>query len=253
MYAHEDLSGSRDGIGEIFIDKFGRRTIFVKYNCFHNGTSAELRCSVERKCLGRVTGVATETLGANKLSPTVALGEFLQKRETLAAEAPDVGCEDQLRGEAADGTEGEGEADFIPEFRDGSAIGCVRELSEMVVVLKEGEAAAFLGVLEEGFGGEIVLAEAGEVFVGRDEAGDEGVVLRRQAELPSAPHDAAVGDDVTGGESVGDAGVGGIHAESLLDERKARGELEETFDGGVDQDGLADGEHASNSMQVRRR
>ena len=44
MHTYEDLSARGSGIGEIFIDELGRWTIFVEHDCFHEGTSAELRC-----------------------------------------------------------------------------------------------------------------------------------------------------------------------------------------------------------------
>ena len=43
--AHEDFTGGGFGVGEVFVDELGRRTVFVKDNCFHDDTSAGLRCS----------------------------------------------------------------------------------------------------------------------------------------------------------------------------------------------------------------
>jgi hypothetical protein len=121
---------------------------------------------------------------------------LLEESEALAAETVDGWLEQQACGESAERTEGQCEANLVAKLGDGRAGGWVGELGEMVVVLEEGEAASLLGVLEEGFGGDVVWAAAGEIWVRRDEGGDEGVVLGGQAELPSAPDYAAVGGDV---------------------------------------------------------
>jgi len=158
-----------------------------------------------------------------------------------------VGLEYKTGTDATERAEGQGEAYFVAEFGDGGA-GCgVEEFGEMVVVLEEGKAAALLGVLEESFRGDVVMADSAEMFVGRDECGDEGVVFGGEAELPAAPDDAAVGDDVAGDEAAVRARRG--HAEGLLDEGEAGRELEEALDGCVDEDGFADDVHACFSMR----
>ena len=147
-------------------------------------------------------------------------------------------CQQKACGEAAERAEGKGEADFIVQLGDGRAGGDIVGLVEVVVVLEEGEAAALLGVLEEGFGGEGVVVDAGEVLVGRDEGGDEGVVLGGEAELPASPMDAAAGSDVAGGD-----GAYRLHTEGFADKLEACGEVEDAVDGSVDDCAFADGEH----------
>ena len=123
------------------------------------------------------------------------------------------GCEDEARCDGAERAEGKGKRTSSRRCVTGSPV-VVDERGEVVVVLEEGEAAALLGVLEPGLGGDVVMADACWVFVGCGEAGDEGVVLGGEAELPAAPVDAAVGGDVAGGEcrAAGDE----VHAEGLL-------------------------------------
>jgi len=110
--------------------------------------------------------------------PLVGFGEGFEAGEALAAEAADVGGDQVLCRGATEGAEGEGEADFVLEFGDGCSGDGVGGFVEVVVVLEEGEAAALLGVLEEGFLGDLVVVDAEEVGVGWNEFGDEGVVGR---------------------------------------------------------------------------
>ena len=109
------------------------------------------------------------------MTPRFGLGEAFEEGKALAEETTDVGDEDEAGYEAAEGAEGEGEADFV--FEEGALGGG----GEVVVVLEGGETALFLGVLEEG---------------GLGIAGDEGVVDLREEELPATPGDSVSQDDV---------------------------------------------------------
>ena len=89
-----------------------------------------------------------------------------------------------------------------------------------------------------GFLGDLLMVDADEVGVRRDEAGEEGVVLGGEAELPAAPVNAASCAHMAGG----DAAVDEIHAEGLLNQLDARGERKDALDGCVDPGVLGDEE-----------
>ena len=115
-------------------------------------------------------------------------------------------------------------------------------LAEAMVVLEEGEATAFLGVLEPSGGGAVGL----ELGVGV--AGDEGEVRGGQEELPAAPEDPAAESDVACGECAGSSD--GSHTEGFADELDARGEREDAGDGRVDGCGLGDEERIHTATTV---
>jgi hypothetical protein len=189
-------------------------------------------------------------LFADPVAPSFGFGEGFYAGEALAGEAGDVGGEEEGGGQGPEGAEGESKVDFVGEGGDGLEGDRIWGLAEEVVVLKEGETAFGLGILKPGYGLEFGDGvQLGEVCgVGSGEAGDEGVVVGGEAELPTVPMDTAVGDDVAGGDVVRRGVRDEVHAKGFFDELDAGGESEAAGDGGADDDGLADGVRLGHSM-----
>ncbi len=153
-----------------------------------------------------------------KVAPVFAFSDFFEEDETAAQGAGDVGDEDVFPDEASEKAEGKGEAELVVE--DGSSVDAV----EAVVVLEALEAAAAHGVLEEVWG--LV-------------PGDEGFVHLGEAELPTCPKQLVSGDDAARGFS-----FERLHVQAQGDELDIGGQEKTPFEGGIDVDGVADGEHA---------
>lgn len=228
---------------------------------------AEAKASAKAKAKAKASAKANTrargwglSLFGDPVAPGFRFGEGLDALEALAGEAGDVGGEEEGGGQASEGAEGEGETDLVVEGSRGeggdglwSGDGLPESgwrLAEEVVVLKEGEAAFGLGILKPGYGLEFVFGvQLGEVCgVGSGEAGDEGVVVGGEAELPTVPVDSAVGDDMAGGDVVRRGVRDEVHAKGFFDELDAGGESEAAGDGGVNGDGLADGVRLGHSV-----
>lgn len=141
-----------------------------------------------------------------------------------------MGHHDGCADERARRSQGHGETEFILQK---SAV--LVDPGEMVVVLEGGEAAAAHGVLKEG---------------GRVEAGDEGLMHLREAELPASPEEVIVGGDHASELRFG--GIGhGAHGQGESDYLDAGGEREASVYGSVDGDAVAEGEELAQVMPFK--
>jgi uncharacterized protein len=132
-------------------------------------------------------------------------------------EVPNMRNEQGGCDELSDGAEGQGKAKLV-----GEADGVRAKLFKGVVVLEGAEAAGDHAVAKE---------------MGRVEGFDEALVKLRQPELPALPEDG-----VTVRHESRDSAAYRTHAELLLHDSEAGGELEAALDGGVNDDFVAKGE-----------
>ena len=232
---NQDFAWSGFGVCEVFILELAGAAVLMQNAGFHGRITprrwmpatvvpSQVLCTVARH-----PPELRERL--DPAPPALAFGQLLDRGEAFAQQLLHVGPQDQACGEAIAEQQRQREAYAILEPGERLSVDgeCLRK---RVIVHEAGEAPLLLRVLKPGF--TVAGRRWGDGRARRREAGDEGVMASRKAELPASPNDPAACLD----EALGHAS-GQLHPQNLAHQLHARGKRPDTVQRRMNQNRVA--------------